>query len=147
MAEVARIPVGIVTACATAKALDALVVPGRATGCRVAEDELLFVCDPDVPGEVTREVETRLTVVDPDAVVLDTTDGWTAVRIDGDGARIVFASCSRLRLPERGFVQGDVARVPAKVFADDGGILVLAPSAFEHHLLARLRSVAEVPTS
>jgi len=135
--------VGVVTACATARALDALVVPGRATALRTAEDEMLFVCDPHLSGEVTREIETRLTVVDPDAVVLDTTDGWIALRIDREDAGGVFSSVSRLRLPDRGFVQGDVARVPAKVLADDGGILVLAPSAIEHHLRTRIARAAE----
>lgn len=143
MPEIAAAAVGVVTACAAAQALDALVVPGRATAFRTAEDEMLFVCDQDVSGEVTREIETRLTVVDADAVVLDTTDGWIALRIDGDDAGPMFSSVSRLRLPDRGFVQGDVARVPAKVLADDGGILVLAPSAIEHHLRTRIARAAE----
>jgi hypothetical protein len=141
--EIRDVAVGVVTACATAEALDALVVPGRATPCRIADDEVFFVCDPDLAGEVTRELQTRLTVVDADAIVLDTTDGWTAVRIGGDDRVRAFASRSRLRVPDRGFVQGDVAHVPAKVVADEGGILVLAPSVFEHHLRSRLARAAE----
>jgi hypothetical protein len=146
VAEVRDVRVGVVTACATADALDALVVPGRATACRIADDEMLLVCDSDVIDEVTREVQTRLTVGDADAVVLDATDGWTAVRIHGDDRGRAFASLSRLRLPEGVFVQGEVAHVPAKIVADDGGILVLAPSAFEHHLRTRFaRVVGEAP--
>jgi hypothetical protein len=127
--EIRDVAVGVVTACATAEALDALVVPGRATPCRIADDEVFFVCDPDLAGQ--------------DAIVLDTTDGWTAVRIGGDDRVRAFASRSRLRVPDRGFVQGDVAHVPAKVVADEGGILVLAPSVFEHHLRSRLARAAE----
>jgi hypothetical protein len=140
--EIRAITAGVVVACASGEALDALVVPGRATACRIAEDEVLYVCDPTVAGEIAREVETRLTVVDPDALVLDATDGWTAARIDR-GAAAAFASLSRLHVSDRGFVQGDVARVPAKVLVDDDGILVLAPSAFGHHLRSRLARLAE----
>lgn len=138
MADVSPVSLGVVTACAGVEALDALVVPGRATACRVADDETLFVCEPDVVGEITREVETRLTVVDPDAVVLDATDGWAALRIDGVDAPAVLAEISRLRLPQRGFAQGDVAHVTAKVLVDDGGIVILAPSSTAHHVRTRI---------
>ena len=76
MADTASAHLGAVTACATSDALDTLVVPGRATACRIADDELLLVCRPEVADEVVREVETRLTVLDPDAIVVETSDGW-----------------------------------------------------------------------
>jgi sarcosine oxidase gamma subunit len=143
VAEASPVPLGVVTACAAADALDALVVPGRATACRVAEDEWLFVCDPDVVGEITREVETRLTVVDADAVVVDTTDGWAALRIGGADAPDLLAALSRLRLPARGFVQGEVAHVAAKILVDDGGIVILTPAATAHQVRTRIDHVVE----
>jgi hypothetical protein len=138
VADVRPISLGVVTACAALEALDALVVPGRATACRVADDETLFVCEPDVVGEITREVETRLTVVDPDAIVLDATDGWAALRIEGDDVAAVLAQVSRLRLPQRGFAQGDVAHVAAKVLLDDGSVVILAAAATAHHVRTRI---------
>lgn len=138
MADMSPISLGVVTACAAVEALDALVVPGRATACRVADDETLFVCEPDVVGEITREVETRLTVVDTDAVVLDATDGWAALRINGHAAAAVLAEVSRLRIPQRGFAQGDVAHVAAKVLVDDWGIVILAPAPAAHHVRTRI---------
>jgi glycine cleavage system aminomethyltransferase T len=138
VADVSPVSLGVVIACAAVEALDALVVPGRATACRVADDETLFVCAPDVVGEITREVETRLTVVDTDAVVLDATDGWAALRIDGDDAAAVLAEVSRLRIPQPGFAQGDVAHVAAKVLVDDGGIVILAPASTAHHVRTRI---------
>jgi len=138
-----QVSVGVVTACAAARALDTLVVPGRATACRVAEDESLFVCDPDVVGEITREVETRLTGVDADAVVLDTTDGWAAARIDGADAPDVLATLSRVRLPAPGFAQGEVAHVAAKILVDDGGIVILTPAATAHHVRTRIDHAVE----
>jgi hypothetical protein len=129
VADNANAQLGVVTACATSDALDALVVPGRATACRIAADE------------VVREVETRVTVLDPDAIVVETTDGWAGSVLDGDEARSVFALLSRLRLPDRGFVQGEVARVPAKVLVEDGAIRILVPAALEAHLRSRLAAL------
>jgi hypothetical protein len=145
--DTASAHLGAVTACATSEALDALVVPGRATGYRIADDELLLVCRPEVADEVVRDVETRLTVLDPDAIVVETTDGWAASMLEGDEARSVFASLSRLRLPDRGFVQGEVAHVPAKVLVDDGGIHILVPAAVEAHLRSRIAALTSPETA
>ena len=137
------VAVGTVAALATPDALDALVVPGRATACRIAEDELLLVCDRDVAGEVAREVATRLTVADPDAVVLETSDGWAAAVLDGDDSQRVFARLSRLRLPVDGFLQGEVAHVPAKILVREGQIRILVASALEEHVRSRVAAARE----
>jgi hypothetical protein len=138
VAEARRSGVGVVTACAADDALDALVVPGRATACRVADDELLLLCEPGLADEIVRETETRLTALDPDAIVLETTDAWATSAIEGEDARSLFSFLSRLDLPERGFVQGEVAHVPAKVVAAPDRILVIVPAALEEHLHARI---------
>ena len=140
MRELARAPLGVVTASAEAGALDRLLVPGRACACRVADDELLLLCAPPVTDEVAREVATRLAALDPDAVVIDTSDGWAAIAIVGDDARASFGLLSRLELPVTGFVQGEVVHVPAKVVADDGRVLILVPSIWEAHLHDRAAS-------
>jgi hypothetical protein len=135
--------VGAVSACATREALDALLVPGRATVCRLADDELLLVCDPAVAHEVAREVETRLTVLDPDALVLDASDGWAGLLLVGGDAERVFALLSRLPLPEHGFVQGEVCHVPAKVLVEDGGIRILVAAALGDHLRSRVGAIVD----
>ena len=134
MRELARAPIGVVTASAEAGALDLLLVPGRAFACRVAEDELLLLSAPLVTDEVAREVATRLAALDPDALVVDTTDGWAAISIAGDDARASFGLLSGLELPDAGFLQGEVVHVPAKVVAGDGRVLILVPSIWEAHL-------------
>jgi hypothetical protein len=136
--EITRTLVGVVTASATARALDGLVVPGRAFGCRTADDELLLLSVPQVTAEVVREVFTRLTALDPDALVIDTTDGWGAVTVAGDGGRASFGLLSRLELPDPGFTQGEVAHIPAKVVAHGEQVLILAPSMWEAHLQDRV---------
>jgi hypothetical protein len=132
--EIARAPVGVVTASASAEALDLLLVPGRALSCRVADDELLLLSASPVTDEVAREVATRLAALDPDALVIDTTDGWAAISVVGDDARASFGLLSSLELPEAGFLQGEVVHVPAKVVAGEGRVLILAPSIWEAHL-------------
>lgn len=135
--------VGAVSACATREALDALLVPGRATACRLADDELLLVCDPAEADEVAREVETRLSVLDPDALVLDASDGWGGLLLDSEDAGHAFARLSRLPLPEHGFVQGEVCHVPAKVLVADGGIRILVAAALGDHLRSRVEAIVD----
>ena len=137
MPDIARAPVGVVTASASAEALDLLLVPGRALACRVADDELLLLSPPPVTDEVAREAATRLGALDPDALVMDTTDGWAAISVAGDDARPSFGLLSRLELPDTGFLQGEVVHVPAKVVVDDGRVLILVPSIWETHLYER----------
>jgi hypothetical protein len=135
--EIARAPVGVVTASASAEALELLLVPGRAFACRVADDELLLLSAPPVTDEVAREAATRLAALDPDALVIDTTDGWAAISVVGDDAWASFGLLSRLELPEAGFLQGEVVHVPAKVVADHDTVLVLVPSIWDAHLYER----------
>ena len=138
MLEITRTPVGVVTASAAARALDGLVVPGRAFGCRSADDELMLLSVPMVTDEVVREVSTRLAALDPDALVIDTTDGWAAVTVAGDAARASFGLLSRLELPDHGFTQAEVVHIPAKVVAHGDQVLILAPSMWEAHLQDRV---------
>ena len=139
MLDVAAAGIGVVTAMAAPDALDALVVPGRAQAYRVASDEAMLLCASEVAAEVEREVTDRLRVGDDDAVVLDVTDGWTALTLSGDEARAAFAYLSRLELPREGFVQGEVVRVPAKVVVEVDRIWLLTPSMWEAHLRDRVR--------
>jgi hypothetical protein len=132
--ELARALFGVVTASAEAGALDLLLVPGRAFACRAADDELLLLCAPPVTDEVAREVATRLAALDPDALLIGTTDGWAAISVVGDDARASFGLLSPLELPEAGFLQGEVVHVPAKVVAGDDRVLILVPSIWEAHL-------------
>jgi hypothetical protein len=143
--EVTRTLVGVVTASAAAGALDALVLPGRAFACRTADDELSLLSAPQVTDEIAREVATRLAALDPDALVIDSTDGWTAITVAGVDARASFGLLSRLELPDAGFAQGEVVRIPAKVVSDDARVLVLAPSMWEAHLHDRVTKALGIP--
>ena len=92
----------------------------RAPGAgRVAADEVF------VRGPIAEDLRAAVRTVDPDALIRDATEGWTEIALAGGDAHAVFARLSELRLPGAGgYVQGDVARVAARVFADDDALHV-----------------------
>jgi hypothetical protein len=106
----------------------------RAPGAgRVATDEVM------VRGPIAEDLRAAIHTVDPDALIRESTEGWAEVVIDDGDARDVFARISELRLPDgAGYVQGDVARVAARVYVGDDGIRVLVPAYWESHLRRRL---------
>jgi len=113
---------------------DACDLAMRAPGAgRVAPDEVI------VRGPVAEDLRSAVRTVDPDALIREATEGWAEVAVDGADARDAFARVSELRLPDgSGYVQGDVARVAARVFVDDDGIRVLVPAYWESHLRRRI---------
>jgi hypothetical protein len=106
----------------------------RAPGAgRVATDEVM------VRGPVADDLRAAIHTVDPDALIRESSEGWAEIVIEGGDARDVFARVSELRLPDGpGYVQGDVARVAARVFVDAEGIRVLVPASWESHLHRRI---------
>jgi hypothetical protein len=109
---------------------DACDLAMRAPGAgRVATDEVV------VRGRIAEDLRAAIRTVDPHAVIRESTEGWAEVVLEGDDARDVFARLSALRLPDgRGYVQGDVARVPARVFVEEVDLRVLVPASWEAYL-------------
>jgi glycine cleavage system aminomethyltransferase T len=130
----------VIVCLASAEALDRLVPPGHgARMVRVAADEALFVADAATAPEVLREVEDRIAAIESDAVVRDVGDGWAAWTLVGPDTLDGFAHVSQLPSPAAGtWVQGDVARVGAKVLGEDGGLTILVPAYWDEHLRTRL---------
>ena len=106
----------------------------RAPGAgRVAPDEVM------VRGPIAEDLRSAIHRVDHDALIRETTEGWVEIAVDGGDARAVFATVSELLLPDGpGFVQGEVARVAARVFVQEDGFRVLVPAHWESHLRRRL---------
>jgi hypothetical protein len=102
----------------------------RAPGAgRVAADEVF------VRGPIADDLREAVRTVDPDAVIRDATEGWAEIALAGGDALAVFARLSELRLPDPGgYVQGDVARVAARVFVDDDAIRLFVRSPWEAYL-------------
>jgi hypothetical protein len=100
---------------------------------RISPTEVMLI------GDVSIDVLQRaIRADDPDAVLLEVSDGWAFVQLDGPRAREAFARLSELRLPVEGFVQGEVAGVGARVLVLRDGIDLLVPAMFEAHVRARV---------
>ena len=113
----------------------------RAPGAgRVAPDEVM------VRGPIAEDLRTAIHTVDPDSLIREASEGWAEIAVDGADARDVFARISELRLPDgAGYVQGEVARVGARVFVHDDGIRVLVPAHWGSHHQRRLDDVGSRP--
>jgi sarcosine oxidase gamma subunit len=129
----------VIVCAADPAALDRLVPPGHgARTLRIAPDESLVIVEPDLGADVRRELEDRIAALDADAVVLDVSDGWASLALVGDDADHALSYLSGLEVPAAdGFVQGDVARVGAKILREPDGLLLLVPAYWREHVRAR----------
>jgi len=137
--ELRERPVGVIVCAADPPALDRLVAPGHgARTLRVAPDETMAVVAPAFAEDVRRELHDRITALDDDALVVDVSDGWTAIALVGPDADHALSYLSALEPPTAdGFVQGDVSRVAAKVLRELDGLLLLVPAYWGEHVRAR----------
>jgi hypothetical protein len=115
----------VVSVFASARALDALS-PAGAYRCRVAPDESMYVREPGATEALLRDSGSAL-AGDPDALVLDVTDGWAILTLAGDDPRAAFAYVSALHLSE-GFLQGEVLRLAARVVCEPVRVHVFVPA-------------------
>jgi hypothetical protein len=101
---------------------------------RVAPDEVF------VAGPIADDLRRAIRTVDPTALVRDASQGWTEVVLPE--GRATFARLSSVRLPDGdGYLQGDLARVAARVFVSGDAVRVFVPASFEVHLRERVRLV------
>ena len=136
MPELRSRSMAVIVCAADAAALDALVPPGHGSKTlRTCADEALVVASRDVADTVAREVRDRIAALDPDALVLDVTDGWSAWSLIGADATDAFSFLSALDAPNPdGFVLGDVARVGATVLGEDDALTILVPAFWSEHV-------------
>jgi hypothetical protein len=109
----------------------------RAPGAgRVAADEVF------VRGPIADDLRAAVTTVDPDALIREASEGWSELPLACGDARGVFARLSELPLPDGGgYVQGDVARVAARVFVDDDTILLFVRSPWGAYLRRQVEGI------
>jgi hypothetical protein len=133
VAELRIVSPTVIAVLASADAIDALRVPGGATTCRVAPREALVIGGSELS-------VTDVVVDEQGAIVEDVSDGWAGSELTGDDAHEAFARLSELELPEDGFVQGDVARIGAKVVAAPGRVTILVPAMLGDFVEERIRT-------
>jgi hypothetical protein len=131
--------VGVIECAASPKALDRLIAPGHgARMLRVAPDEAIAVVAPAFTADVRRELNDRITALDEDALVLDVSDGWTGLALIGADTDRALSYLSALDPPDGdAFIQGDVARVAAKILREPDGLLLLVPAYWAEHVRTR----------
>jgi sarcosine oxidase gamma subunit len=125
----------VVTCVADPATVDAIVGASPADALRVAPDEALLIAEGDAAALVAG-VEAS-TDTDADALIVDTSDGWSIWTIAGDAAAAAFARLSPLE-PADGFAQGEVAHLPAKVVAAPSRIRLLVPAMWREALRERI---------
>ena len=131
MAELRAVSPTVVAVLASAATCDGVAAPAGATLCRVAPRELLLIGDAEA-GDVR--------VDEPGAIVEDVSDGWAAFELAGVDAAEAFARLSELELPADGFVQGEVARIGAKLIVEPGRLTILVPAMLGAFLEERIRT-------
>jgi hypothetical protein len=132
VAELRVVSPTVVAVLASAPAIDALPVAEGAMTCRVAPREALVIGATLSPADIV--------VDDAGAIVEDVTDGWAAFELTGGDAVEAFARLSELELPDTGFVQGDVARIGAKIVVASGRITILVPAMLGAFVNERIRT-------
>ena len=106
----------------------------RAPGAgRVAPDEVI------VRGPIAEDLHAAVHSIDADAVIRECSEGWSEIVLSGDHARSTFARVSDLPVPDGGgYVQGDVARVAARVFVEGDTIRVLVRASWGSYLARQI---------
>jgi len=129
----------VVVVLAPGDVCDRVEALGGPAPLRVAPNEVMLVDTGDVDG--ARAAASGAALVD------DVSDAWDSLVLEGPDAAEAFARVSELRLPATGWIQGEVARVAAKVLVEAGRITLLVPSNLAAHVEGRLRTdAAEVLT-
>jgi sarcosine oxidase gamma subunit len=110
-------------------ALDALKAPAGVRAGRVAGDEVLWVSDAARLGELLKALQSQLAKLGNRAAVVDHSDGYALFSLTGEGREELFARLSSIRIPAAGgFVQGNFAGVPARIFCAADRLEVIVTS-------------------
>jgi hypothetical protein len=138
--EFSATPVSVVQVFANPAALDALS-PAGATRCRIAPDEAMFVREAGAGSALLRDAQA-VTAGDPDALIVEGTDGWAVWTLSGDGLHDGLQRLTHLEIEAGidGFTQGDVAHIPARIVSEHGRAHVFVPAIWEDYLRQRIES-------
>jgi hypothetical protein len=114
-------------------ALDALTPPAGVRTGRVAGDEVLWVGEAGTIDALLTALRSQLSALGNRAAVVDHSDGYALFTLTGEQRGELFARLSSIRIPaDGGFVQGNFAGVPARIFcgADRLEVIVTADVAW-----------------
>lgn len=127
----------VVCVLGSSEVCDAVEARDGVTLMRVAPREVMLVGPGDLSGVPSS--------TGPRAWVEDVSDAWVALTLEGADAPDVFARISELEPPKEGWIQGEVARAPAKVLIVEDRVTILVPAMLAAHVEERIRvDAAEV---
>ena len=111
------------------EALDGLQPPAGVRAGRVAGDEVLWVADPGRADELLKALAAHLGPLGNRAAYVDHSDGYALFTLTGAEREELFARLSSIRIPAAGgFVQGNFAGVPARIFCGADRLEVIVTS-------------------
>jgi hypothetical protein len=123
-------------------ALDALSAPAGVRAGRVAGDEVLWVGEAGTIATLLEALRSQLASLGNRAAVVDHSDGYALFTLTGDQRGELFSRLSSIRIPAAGgFVQGNFAGVPARIFCSADRIEVVVTSDVAWFVGTRLEHV------
>ena len=111
------------------EALDGLQPPAGVRAGRVAGDEVLWVAEPGRADELLKVLSAQLGTLGNRAAFVDHSDGYALFTLTGAEREELFSRLSSIRVPAAGgFVQGNFAGVPARIFCGQDALEVIVTS-------------------
>ena len=138
MLELAETHAGVVRVLASSGVLERFPLVRGAIRCRVAPDELLLILPAGPSSEIADRAAEYLAKADPHGLVADQSSGFVVWTLAGSGAAEAFARLSAVP-PAGGFLQGQIAGVPAKAVVLEDRIHVLVAASYAAYVEARIR--------
>lgn len=144
MPELLHTDASVVSCFAAPDALDPLVAPSEGVVCcRVAPDEVMLIGEAGAAGEIVYATSAGIADRDPDAVVLDATDGWAIWTLAGSDASEALRRLSAVDPAGRTYASGDVAHVPVRIVSAPNRVHLLVGAMWEDYLRSRLLEACE----
>jgi hypothetical protein len=129
----------VVSCFAAPEALDAIVAPSEGVVCcRVAPDEVMLIGEPGAAEDIVRAAGEGIVDADPDAVVLDATDGWAIWTLVGSDALEALRRVSAVDPAGGAYTAGDVAHVPVRIVSAPSRLHLLVGAMWQDYLGGRL---------
>lgn len=135
MLELASCETTIIHCFAEAPVLDAVQEPAGTIVFRVANRELICLSARAAANRVFAALSAKFTSGDPYALLLDRSDAWAVITLNGDERAKAFSRlCTSPLSPAPAFLQGAICGVPGKVVNLHDRIYLLVSSVLRDHL-------------
>jgi len=138
--EVARVRSTLIHCLAGEEAVGKVSPLSGVLAARISPDETLVVGPPHAAAATLEQLTGIVRLLDSTCLILDQSAGYAGFCLSGDAKTAAFARLSQLPLGKQRpvFMQGLVARAPAKVIAADAAITFFVSSIVGHAVADRI---------